>query len=185
VTAKAARAVTLAEMREMTRRLLDERFALKTHTETRELDVFVLELAQRDGRLGPQLKPSSLDCRPFLTGARPMSESPQDERGVRLCGVNRVIWGRRGTGNIYDGVPLERVVTRLQGLVGRPVLDRTGLSGTFDIDLRFTPDGQPDVLNGYPPLMTALVQQLGLKLESRKERLPVLVIDDAQPPTPN
>ena len=68
-------------------------------------------------------------------------------------------------------------------MVRRPVVDRTGLSDTFDVDLKYTPDsmGQREDF----PHLRALEEQLGLKLESGKEPMEVLVIDDAQLPTPN
>jgi uncharacterized protein (TIGR03435 family) len=184
VTAKADRAVTHAEMQEMTRRLLEERFALKTHTEMRDLDVFALVLARGDGTLGPSLKKSSLDCTPFVTGVRPMSESPRAESGVRLlCVPFAVIAG--GATMMFRGAPLMQVAERLQDFVRRPIVDRTGLPGTFDFDLKFTADSVAVQREGFPSLMTALEEQLGLRLQSRKEPIEVLVIDDAQPPTPN
>jgi len=67
------------------------------------------------------------------------------------------------------------------------VLDRTGLEGTFDLDLTFTPDAAaiPIGAAGAPSLFTALQEQLGLKLESAREPVEVLVIDRAEPPTAN
>jgi uncharacterized protein (TIGR03435 family) len=182
VTAKAERAVTLAEMRAMTRHLLEERFALKTHIEMRDLDVFAMVLARRDGALGPQMKRSSLDCTPFVTGDRPRSESPVDERGRSLCLPFGIVAG--GATMTFKGAPPHQLALWLQGMVRRPVIDRTGLSGTFDLDLKYTPD--PAVQReDFPYLTMAVEEQLGLKLESRKEPREVLVIDDAQPPTPN
>jgi uncharacterized protein (TIGR03435 family) len=185
VTARAEKAVTLAEMRSMTRSLLEDRFALKTHTETRELDVFVIVLARKDGASGPQLKRASFDCTPFMTGARPMSESPRNERGTALCLSIAIIAADDGVVVTFRGSPIEPLARRLQGIVRRPVIDRTGLSGIYDVELKFTVDGAAVNREGYPALMTAMEEQLGLKLESRNEPVEVLVIDDAQPPTPN
>lgn len=185
VIAKSERPVTGPEMRAMTRRLLEERFALRTHTEMRELDAFALVLARQDGRLGPQLKPSAFDCRPFLAGVRPMSESPANDRGISQCMIVGGVFGRLGTGFSHRGRGLDSLTPRLQGVLGRPVVDRTGLTGAFDVDLRYRPDTQAPVPDSYPPLTAALEEQLGLKLESGKETIDVLVIDDAQPPTPN
>lgn len=185
VTAKAEHAVTLTEMRSMTRRLLEDRFALKTHNEMRELDVYAIVLARKDGATGPQLKRASFDCTPFMTGARPMSESPLNERGTALCLSMAVIAADDGMAVTFRGSPIEPLARRLQGIVRRPVIDRTGLSGIYDIELKFTVDGAAVHREGYPALMTAMDEQLGLKLESRKEPVEVLVIDEAQPPTPN
>ena len=129
------------------------------------------------------MKNSSLDCTPFMTGARPMSESPVNERGRALCVPMAVVAG--GMAMTFRGSPIEPLARRLQGIVRRPVIDRTGLTGTYDIELKFTVDGATVQREGFPALMTAMEEQLGLKLDSRKEPMEVLVIDDAQLPTPN
>jgi uncharacterized protein (TIGR03435 family) len=78
-----------------------------------------------------------------------------------------------------------------QRSVHRRVIDRTGLTGNFDIDLAYTPDEGPAMVNGQsisgdaPSLATALREQLGLKLTSAKESLPVVVVDRAEQPTEN
>ena len=80
-------------------------------------------------------------------------------------------------------------------MVGRVVLDQTGLTSTYDFELTYTPDnlagGPPPLLNGAPPpvdpnaptLFTALQEQLGLKLESERGPVEVLVIDNVESPT--
>ena len=88
------------------------------------------------------------------------------------------------------GVPLSNFVRNLGGMTGRVVIDRTGLTGPFDLDLTWTPDPVP----GAPPqepgargdgasLFAAMQEQLGLKLESGKVPAEVLVIDSAEKPT--
>lgn len=78
-----------------------------------------------------------------------------------------------------------------QRIMHRRIVDRTGLTGHFDIDLVYTPDDGPAMFNGTPisgdapALSTALREQLGLKLTSAKESLPVVVVDRAEPPTEN
>ena len=72
-------------MRPLVRRMLEDRFALKAHMETRELPIDELVLARSDGRLGAKIKPAAVDCAPFLNGARPMQESPRDADGLPLC----------------------------------------------------------------------------------------------------
>jgi uncharacterized protein (TIGR03435 family) len=88
---------------------------------------------------------------------------------------------------------MSMIAALLEGPVSRTVFDRTGLAGKFDMDLRWTPDqprwpGAPELspgdLNG-PSIFTAVREQLGLKLESTKGPVDVLVIDHAEPPTPN
>lgn len=73
--------------------------------------------------------------------------------------------------------------------VGRPIVDRTGLKGTFDFSLRWMPEslvekGGPEIAQ-EPPLVEALKEQLGLKLSATKAPIQILVIDHVEPPTPN
>jgi uncharacterized protein (TIGR03435 family) len=93
-------------------------------------------------------------------------------------------------------VTLEQLATGLSGVFQRPVLDRTGLQGRFDFDLTFTPDtkGGPGVAFGnacgpltgdQPAFSTAMQEQLGLKLESQRAPVEVLVIDSAERPAEN
>jgi uncharacterized protein (TIGR03435 family) len=77
----------------------------------------------------------------------------------------------------------------------RQVLDRTGLTGTFDVELQFSSEGLPGLAtpppgverpaNDYPPLLTGVQEQLGLRLESMKGPVDVLVIERAERPTPD
>src|SRR5205814_2070319 len=95
------------------------------------------------------------------------------------------------------GFPLSQLVTSLSQFVGRSVVDRTGLTGNFDIEVKWTPDQMPAGTPppGAPPLppvdpngpsiFTAIQEQLGLKLESTKAPLDVLVIDHIEAPTPD
>jgi len=86
------------------------------------------------------------------------------------------------------GSAIASVGTGIQGTVGRPVLDRTGLTGRWDIDLEFAGTGPlttADTPDAPASVFTAVQEQLGLKLEARKEKMDVLVIDQVQMPTPN
>jgi uncharacterized protein (TIGR03435 family) len=105
----------------------------------------------------------------------------------------------RGPANLSaGGTSVAQLATALSGVVGRTVLDRTGLSGTFDIDLTWTPEQIPQAPLGPPPpgapalppidpngpsIFTAVQEQLGLKLESTKGPVDVVVIDSVEPPT--
>lgn len=77
---------------------------------------------------------------------------------------------------------LQRLTDALSGILKRKVLDRTGLTGEFDINLKWAPD--PAVDPG-PAIFTAIEEQLGLKLESGKAPIDVLVIDRIERPTEN
>jgi uncharacterized protein (TIGR03435 family) len=101
-------------------------------------------------------------------------------------------------------VPISLLAKNIEGSVDRIVTDRTALTGRFDVDLQYTPDqlrqfkGSPDLppgtlpqINGSPfdpngpSIFTALQEQLGLKLESTKGPVDVLVIDHVEQPTPD
>jgi uncharacterized protein (TIGR03435 family) len=99
-------------------------------------------------------------------------------------------------GNLSGGgVALSQLSSTLSMFAGRIVLDRTALAGTFDVDLTWTPDQMPQRPPGAPELpqidpngpsiFTAVQEQLGLKLDSQKGPIDVLVIDHAEPPTPD
>jgi uncharacterized protein (TIGR03435 family) len=179
----------------MLQSLLAERFKLATHKDTRELPIYSLEVARSDGRLGPQLRPATVDCEAMIAAARARGGPPPapPAPGERpICGI-RINPGRLSGG----GFPLSQFAATLSQFVQRIVVDRTGLSGNFDVDLTWTPDQLPQggPPPGAPPLppadpngpsiYTAVQEQLGLKLESAKGPVDVLVIDRAESPTPD
>jgi uncharacterized protein (TIGR03435 family) len=159
----------------MVRTLLADRFKLVTHRESRELPIYALVVARSDGRLGSKLHPS-----PCVAGRTPNGTPCGDTPGPGLF--------------VGSGVALSILIdASLSSLVQRTVADRTGLTGTFDIDLHWLPDNppvgpQPDTpppSPGDPPLVTALQEQLGLKLQSTTGPVDVLVIDHVEHPTEN
>ena len=163
----------------MVRTLLADRFQLRTHSEQRELPVFRLTHARADRRLGAGLTPSR---------CRPVGAAPNDSQ-TPTCGnqVGRNVMTLRG--NTMRG--LANQLGRLP-IVGRPVIDATGLTDTFDIQLTWTyepvvtgdsapPGAQPDATS----IFTALQEQLGLKLEPSRGPVDVMVIDSVQPPSEN
>ena len=182
-------------MTEMLKRLLADRFSLKVHTEPREVDVYALVLARPDGRLGPGIKPSTKDCQAVedarkkaaSSGVPPTPSAPRPgarpECGMVSMSMNCV--QRLAT----DGQPVSLIATVIQSTAGRPVVDRTGLSGRWDIELNFacaaglqTASDRPDA---PVSVFTAVQEQLGLRLEARKEKMDVLVIDSVEMPRPN
>ena len=93
-------------------------------------------------------------------------------------------------GDLFDVDAVGMTMTQLaeMGLarsVLRPVIDRTELTGGYTWTLEWAPDENPDANPNLPSLMTALVEQLGLKLEPARGSVEVLVIDHVEPPTPN
>jgi uncharacterized protein (TIGR03435 family) len=178
----------------MLRALLAERFSLVVHEDTRELPTYALVLARADGKLGPQLRGSDIDCAQ-MAGARgrggpPVAAPQPGERPP--CGI-RIGPGQMSAG----GLPLSQFATALSPFVQRVIVDRTGLAGNFDVDLRWTPDQMPQGAPppGAPPLppinpngpsiFTAVQEQLGLKLESERSPVSVLVIDKVEQPMPD
>jgi len=182
---------TAALVRQMVQRLLADRFRLVTHVETREMPLFALVLARRDGRPGAQLVRSNTNCEQWLAEGRPQmgagGRSPVAPGGARpAC----MMWTSRQmlTGGTRT---IQQLTASLQSLTGRPVVDRTGLTGTFDIDLQWAGDAPAAPLNG-PPLsadapsfFTALEEQLGLKLEPGRGPFDVLVVDAIERATEN
>jgi uncharacterized protein (TIGR03435 family) len=176
--------------------LLADRFRLKAHRETRDLPMYALTFARSDQRLGEGLKVSSVDCAAMARsggGARGRGGPPPGfGPGQRpTCGM-RLAPGRI----IAGGATIAQLTQMLSQLAQRIVVDKTGLSGAYDIDLTFTPDRMPQ---GAPPpgvpmpnidpngpsLFTALQEQLGLKLDSQRAPTDVLVIDHVERPTPD
>jgi uncharacterized protein (TIGR03435 family) len=189
VDAKAPGPTKGPEMRQMVRRLLEERFGLKTHFVTRQLPVYELVVARRDRSLGPNIKPAVLDCRPFLTGARPIDESPEDpETGFPACADGGSF--RRGliTPSLR-GRPLSGLITTLEAALQRTIIDKTGLTGIYDIELSYVDHNLVGKGIGSdddgPALLTAVQEQLGLRLRSSRGPVQVLVVDSASEPTVN
>jgi uncharacterized protein (TIGR03435 family) len=151
----------------MLRTLLAERFKLVAHFETREQQVYALVLLRGDGRLGPQLKP-----------AAPAGGSSS---GFPMTSVDN------GTARIKGSrVSMDTFAIMLMGSVfSQRVINRTGLSGEFELDLRFTPESSSAAAPEFPSLFTAVQEQLGLKLQSERGPVPVLVIDSIERPTPD
>jgi uncharacterized protein (TIGR03435 family) len=159
----------------MTRALLRDRFKLVAHTETRQEQVYVLVAARPDGRLGPRIKPSTLNCAP------PQPAVPS------ACGMNSSVndAGGKMTGT---GQSMANLVGALGSFgLSRMVVDRTGLQGNFDFELQWTPEsvrgGTGAQANDAPSIFAAIQEQLGLKLESERGPVEFLVIDRIEPPT--
>jgi uncharacterized protein (TIGR03435 family) len=183
----------------MLRTLLAERFQLKVRTATRQLPAYVLVHARSDRRLGPQIRPTQADC---SGGARVMSREELmaiAKEGWPPCGqvvtISFLTTSSDGTPGSKvrvrrSGVTLSDFATFLQGQVGRPVVDRTGLDGLFDVEYTFAaqpPSPSTELAAGanVPPILVALEEQLGLKLESERTQVPVLIVESVGRPTQN
>jgi uncharacterized protein (TIGR03435 family) len=161
----------------MLRTLLADRFKLVVHTETREASVLELRMERGDGRLGPGLRRASVDCVAAETagGASPVAEPGQPSICEREIGDS--IRGR--------GQPMSSLARMLSLFVQRRVLDGTGLAGGFDFDLKFEGAAGGPGVESSGALVTALQEQLGLKLESVRAPVEFIVIDRVEAPTPD
>jgi uncharacterized protein (TIGR03435 family) len=197
VNAKAAGNVPPAQTQLMMQSLLADRFKLVAHGATTEAPIYALVMSKAGGKPGPELKVS--DCPPPAPATAAGGAGRGGQNGANPCGTARI-----GPGNfVGQGVPVAQLLTFLSNQTGRPVVDRTGLTGTFDVDFKWAPD--PNVggpFGGLPPqapgagpappppsdaaeLFTALQEQLGLKLESTRGPVETIVIDRIEQPTPD
>jgi uncharacterized protein (TIGR03435 family) len=189
---------TPGPMQFMIRNLLAERFKLVVHTDTRDLPIYAMVPARSDGKPGPQLRPSTIDCAAMMArgrnGGPPPTPPAPGERPA--CGM------RIGAGTMSaGGFPLSQLATTLSQFVQRVVVDRSGLTGNYDLDLTWTPDRSlqggpggppppgapplPPVDPDGPSIFTAIQEQLGLKLDAQRGPVEVLVIDSVERPTPD
>jgi uncharacterized protein (TIGR03435 family) len=177
--------------------LLANRFKLVMHHETRQQPVYALVLAKA-GKMGPQLKPHSGDvkCIDLNVGTPPPPPKP-GEPPPAVCGgfsISGAASNLRHTGN---KVTMEMLAAHLSTFADRQVLDRTGLTGTYDVAFAFAFVFQPGVdplassaavptdPSGPLSIFTALQEQLGLKLESTTGPVDVHGIDHVEEPSAN
>lgn len=171
------------EMEQMVQTLLAERFKLQAHRETREIPIYALVRARRDGQLGSRLRREADICTAFRNatarGETP-PEIPTRADGRPACGM------MGGGGRFFaGGVTLAMLASALSGQAARVVVDRTGLSGFFEADIEFSADALTNAASERPSLFTALEEQLGLRLEPARGPVEVLVIDRVERPTGN
>ncbi len=183
ITAKSAGRVPLDRKWAMLRALLEDRFKLKTRLETREGRVFALTVARRDGRLGPAITPTTSDCASINAKRQQGEGPPAVTNGLPLCAIAGSLQLLRANGATMNAVAL-----RLGNLMHETVIDRTGVTGSFDFELRAGADfpGAPAGAAGdAPSIFTALQEQLGLKLETTRGPIEVLVIESVEHPLPD
>ena len=202
IEAKGDQGATREQVLLMLRSLLEDRFRFRFHRETRDLPAYILTLA-RSGAKPPPAKEGGCFERNMNTvlPSEPAPGQPGTPCGPPVTGMNP-----NGIATIGGGkVPIKEFVRTLQMILNQPVLDRTGITEPFDVDLKFTRDdiagGLPrpgnggsepstplpavDPLNAPPSILTALREQLGLKLEKSKGPVEVMIIDRLERPSPN
>jgi len=160
----------------MIRSLLEDRFMIKVHRETRDLPGYVLTVA----RGGPKLQAfKEGTCADWDPGT-PAPPPPPGQKRTIHCGNNLVRNGKW----VATKIDTKGVAGALQAIVGKPVLDRTGLSGFYDVNMTYVEDALAADAAG-PSIFTAIQDELGLKLESTKVPIEMLVIDHIERPTGN
>jgi len=165
--------------------LLEDRFQLKLHRETKELPIYELSIAKG----GPKIKLND-DQSPFQPPERGAPPPPPLQPGKMPRFSMRV-----GNGTIEAvAMDIGGVIQTLANLLGRTVVDKTGLKGLFDVKMTWSPDpalqappgaDAPPVNPSGPSIFTAIQEQLGLKLDSAKGPVDVIVIDGVQKPAEN
>ena len=197
IQAQSAQAGAPQEFGERMQSLLADRFNLKLHGERREIPIYALVPANGDGSRGPALMPAAVDCVAFArdrargTAPAPTPRQPNERPTCgTITGPTRLAGG---------GVTMEQLASSLSQYTGRMVLDRTGMSGSFDYELRFAhepslrgrgPGGGfpgPEPVRAAEPgavsIFAAVREQLGLKLNSQLAPVDVVVIDSADQPS--
>jgi len=211
IMAKIPKGATKEEFQQMLQNLLAERFKLKIHHESKEMPIMALVV----GKNGPKLKESPKEEQPpqdtpgggaagppdikMGKDGMPQMRMPAGGRGMMMMATGakmKMQAGRQSTGAIAE---------MLGNQLGRPVVDQTGLTGLYDYELEYAPDesmrmggipaapppdgggggaGAPE--SSGPTLMTAIQEQLGLRLESKRGPVDLVVIDSVEKvPTEN
>ena len=171
-----------------TQALLADRFKLSMHRATQDLEVYRLVMAKQDRRPGPGLRQSTYDCTGLVRAqdeaakGGPPAPTPNTPDHV-VCGL-RVNVGRIQ----FGGRPLAATLDILTAMTRRRVIDETGLAGNWEFDISFNPPAPPPGMDvppaslDAPSLFTVLQEQLGLKLESARVPMSVMVIDRLERP---
>jgi len=151
------------QMQGMYRKLLEQRFGLKLHRETRSMAAYVLTVAKGGPKLTKTMDQEAMSDTTFL-------QWDSQRRVLRVTSTT-----------------MTEFVWTMETEVEKPMVDQTGLTGKWDFLLKWRPDTAPDMgdPNALPGLFTAIQEQAGLKLEGTTAPVEVLVIDHAERPLPN
>ena len=155
LTGKAPQGVSDSALMPMLQALLRERFQVKVHREQKEMATFDMALAK-----------SGLKLKPF-DASKPMTTPPHQAGGAMYIGA----------------ATMPQLADGLAGILGRPVVDRTGVDGRYSFVLQYASPSRStsettDPSN-LPDILTAIPEQLGLKLEAKKQPMEILVVDSA------
>jgi uncharacterized protein (TIGR03435 family) len=178
IEARAGRDASAAEITRMVLAMLKDRFQLVIRQEKREGPIYALVMTRSDKRPGPNLHPSAADCAAPGNRGETMEERRTPNGGVstqRTC------------------APMSVLVSSLSDAMQAPVEDKTTLTGLWDSELSYTGQRRRSATlqavaqdpNEAPALLTAVQEQLGLRLESGRGPVDVVVIESAAQPTEN
>ena len=193
ISAKSDNTPKPAEIPLMLQALLADRFQLQIHRDTKELPIYALVLARKDGKLGPKLAEAKEGACAQPDPSKPMPPPQPGKPPALPCGG--MMMGREMLHGV--SMPVADLTPMLSRKLGREVVDKTGLTGKYDISMEWTSDeaapGQsvtdaPAALpsdNADASFFTALQEQLGLKLESQKGPVQVVSVDRAEKPSEN
>jgi uncharacterized protein (TIGR03435 family) len=187
-----SRGILPREASAMLRAVLAQRMELKLHVEMQERTVYALVLDRPDGVLGPTLTPAKGDCQSSMA-------TPDPDIPLPACAF---ILARLQNGSLYQlkGVTMAELASTWGNFpdVNELVVDRTGLTGRYDMSVRFqesmelSPFARPVPLSvedvgraEFPPIRQAMRQQLGLRLEQTRAPVDVIVIDHVERPSEN
>jgi uncharacterized protein (TIGR03435 family) len=203
VTVKGSPDATREQVTQMWRTLLADRMKLAAHYEPRDGAGYKLVVARSDGKLGRDLKPSTLDCAsPDSKSTGPPLQALRDAgrrgrvEGVVTAETERVLMShcnttmRVGNTTYAGGMDIDGLVgtLRFNGMIREPIENHTGLEGLYSFKLTFseqTLGPQATDTDNAPSIFTALQEQLGLKLERTTVRSPAVVVDHIERPTEN
>jgi len=201
IEARAPADVTIDATRAMVRSLLTDRVKLVAHTESRQLPIYALVVARSNRARGPSLRQAGADCA-ALTVPAGMPAPPPPPAGLGQA-LGAGVFGCP-SGLLPGHLSLRRLDMAAfasvlwRRVLQKPVADRTGLTGMFDLDLSYLPENErvngapaienpslPPSISGAPSIFTAVQEQLGLKLEATRGPVDVLVIDRVERPAEN
>jgi uncharacterized protein (TIGR03435 family) len=179
---------TVAELLLMARALLADRFHLVTRVDTRQMDIYTLEPAAPGS---VKLRPSQADC--GAAANTPLDQAQPAREGRPRC----QIFPMTGRGRVIGtGARMSDLTNILTNVVGRQVVERTGVTGAFDVNLTWTPtpglqpagpggSAPPPAQPDGPSIFTALEEQLGLRLVPGRGPVQVFVVERLDPPGPD
>ena len=191
--ARAGASASAEEMRGMARTLLADRLRLEVHNETRELPAVVLTLPA-GRRLGPAFTTPAVDCAAFRTGGeRPPDPTRQPFADRLPCAMvvmptfERTLTVPGATMRLSAGdATMKEILPLLGSALGQPVVDQTGVTDRFDVELQFAPLSLTTAtVDTGPALRTAIREQFGFNVDDARASVEVLVIDGVERPSDN